>query len=50
MRQEALAAMPFWSRPLASIKINRMFRDKGFVKSETECNYCQSKSDGNSEA
>lgn len=40
MRKEALAVMPFWSRPLAGIKIDRMLRDKGFVKSETQCTYC----------
>ncbi len=44
MRKEALAVMPFWSRPLAGIKINRMLQDKGFVKSKTECNYCPSNS------
>ncbi len=42
MRKEALAVMPFWSRPLAGFKINRVFRDKGFLKSESECTYCDS--------
>ena len=41
MRKEALSVMPFWSRPLAGIKINRMLRDKGFVKSDEECTYCK---------
>ena len=44
MRKEALSVMPFWSRPLASIKINRMLQAKGFRKSVTECTYCQSSS------
>ena len=50
MRKEALAVMPFWSRPLASIKINRMLRDKGFVKSDGECTFCKlsSRADGES--
>ena len=41
MRKEALAVVPFWSRPLARIKINQMLRDKGFVKSDTECTFCK---------
>lgn len=44
MRREALAVMPFWSRPMAGIKINRMLRDKGFVKSDAECTFCKSSS------
>lgn len=42
MRKEALSVMPFWSRPLAGIKINRMLQEKGFRKSDSECTYCQS--------
>ncbi len=42
MRKEALAVLPAWSRPLAGFKINRMLRDKGFVKSAADCTYCES--------
>ena len=41
MRSEAISVMPFWSRPIAGIKINRMLRDKGFVKSDAECTFCK---------
>ena len=43
MRSEALSVLPLWSRPLAVIKINRMLRDKGFVRSDAECSLCESK-------
>ena len=45
MRKEALAALPFWSRPLGAIKINQMLRDKGFVQSDTECTFCKTGTD-----
>ena len=50
MRKEGLAVMPFWSRPIASIKINRMLRDKGFVKSDAECTFCKISSRADSES
>ena len=40
MRQEALAVMPIWARPLAGLKVNQLLRDKGFVKSDEECMFC----------
>ena len=50
MRKEALAVMPFWSRPIAGIKINRMLREKGFVKSDAECIFCKLSSRSDSES
>ena len=44
MRKEALAVMPFWTRPLAGFKVNKMFREKGFLLSDQECSYCDSSS------
>lgn len=42
MRKEALAVMPIWTRPLAGFKVNKMFREKGFLLSDKECSYCDS--------
>ena len=50
MRKESLAVVPFWSRPIAGIKINRMLRDKGFVKSDAECTFWKSNSKSDSES
>ena len=43
MRQEALAGVPFWSRPLAGLRVNKALNQKGFVRSDTECRFCTTK-------
>lgn len=45
MRKEALVGLPFWSRPLAGIKIKQMLNEKGFVQSNSECAFCKTKTD-----
>jgi hypothetical protein len=45
MRQEALSGMPFWSKPLARLRVKQVLNQKGFVQSDTECRFCQTKSD-----
>ena len=45
MRQEALSGMPLWSRPLAGLRIKKVLNEKGFIRSDTECRFCKTKSD-----
>ena len=47
VRKEALATIPFWSRPFAGKKVTQYMHDKRFVQSTEECIYCRSKSTTN---
>ena len=45
MRQEALSGIPFWSRALARLRVNKVLNQKGFVLSDSQCRFCNTKSD-----
>jgi len=45
VRKEAMATIPFWSRPFAGKKVNQYMQEKRFVKSDAECIYCNRGSD-----
>lgn len=43
LRKKGLEGLSFWTRLLASGRVNKTLREQGFVKSETECRFCKKK-------
>ena len=43
LRKKGLEGLSFWTRLLASGKVNKTLREQGFVQSETECRFCKKK-------
>ena len=41
MRKEAMGAVPWWSKPIAALKVKEMLGKRGFFISATACSYCQ---------
>ena len=46
LRKKGLEGLSFWTRLLASGKVNKTLREQGFVQSETECRFCKKKPAG----
>lgn len=41
LRKKGLEGLSFWTRLLASGKVNKTLREQGFVQSDTECRFCK---------
>ena len=44
LREKAIKGLSFWTRLIASGRVNKMLREQGFVESKTECRFCKKKS------
>ena len=45
MRKEMISVLPFWTRPFASGAVNKKLAEKGFVRSDSDCAFCQTGTD-----
>ena len=43
LRKKGLEGLSFWTRLLASGRVNKALREQGFVESKTECRFCKKK-------
>lgn len=50
LRKKGLEGLSFWTRLLASGKVNKTLREQGFVESKTECRFCKNKKKPSDEA
>ena len=46
LRKKGFEGLSFWTRLLASGRVNRTLREQGFVESQTDCRFCKKKSAG----
>jgi hypothetical protein len=44
MRDEALVGLSAWSKLIARFRVNQVLQQKGFIRSDSECRFCQTKS------
>ena len=43
LQKKGLEGLSFWTRLIASGRVNKTLREQGFVQSETECRFCKKK-------